>query len=165
MRRRHPHVFDEKTADTEQEAFLSWESTKRKEKWSKEEGSILDGIPKALPALTKARRMQERASSVGFDWQEVPGAMEKLEEEIAEFKEALDQGSSERAHSEMGDVLFSLVNVARLMEDDAEAALEHTNAKFYRRFSRIEKQIAQSPHPMSLEEMDKLWDEVKRQED
>jgi tetrapyrrole methylase family protein/MazG family protein len=165
MRRRHPHVFGARDARNEQEAFLSWESAKRREKWSREEGSILDGIPISLPALTKARRIQERASAVGFDWQEVTGALSKLEEEIAEFKAALKEGRSEPVHAELGDVLFSLVNVARLLGDDPEAALERTNAKFRRRFVQIEKQIAQSPRPLSLEEMDKLWDRIKENEE
>lgn len=165
MTRRHPHVFGPRSADNEHEAFLSWESAKRREKWSRKEGSVLDGIPNALPALTKARRMQERASAVGFDWESVQGPLQKLEEEIAEFRRALDRGRPERVDAELGDVLFSLVNVARLLNRDPEAALESSNAKFRRRFSEIEKQIAQSPERLTLEEMDRLWDQVKRSEE
>ncbi|MCK4547027.1 MAG: nucleoside triphosphate pyrophosphohydrolase [Candidatus Eisenbacteria sp.] len=164
MRRRHPHVFDSTTACNEREAFLSWESAKRKEKWARDGGSILDGLPSALPALTKARRLQERASSVGFDWKVVSGALSKLEEELGEFRTALAMETPEQIHAELGDVLFSLVNVARLLGLDPEAALQGTNAKFRRRFSHIEKHLAQSPHPLTLEEMDKIWDEVKRDE-
>ncbi len=165
MKRRHPHVFASAEADNEQDAFLSWESVKRKEKWKDAKGSILDGIPRTLPALTKARRIQERVSAVGFDWKEAGGALRKLEEEMEEFKAALEEQSSAGTHAEIGDVLFSLVNVARLLGKDPEAALEQTNAKFRRRFSEIEKHMAESPHPLSLEEMDRLWDEVKRKEE
>jgi MazG family protein len=165
MRRRHPHVFASANAGNEQEAFLSWESAKREEKWAGEKGSILDGIPKALPALTKARRIQERVSAVGFDWKEASGAVAKLEEEMAELQAAVTRGSGSEVEDEIGDVLFSLVNVARLLGHDPEAALERTNAKFRRRFAGIERQIAQSSHPLSLEEMDRLWDEIKRSEE
>jgi len=165
MRRRHPHVFGDRGARDEEEAFLSWESAKRQEKYANDAGSILDGIPRTLPALTKARRMQERAGALGFDWEDVSGPLEKLEEEMAEFRGALREGQRDLSEAELGDVLFSLVNVARLLDYDPEACLERTNAKFRRRFAQIENQIAQSPRPPTLDEMDRLWDEVKRRED
>ena len=160
-------VADQAIADagTEEEAFLSWESVKREEKWTENNRSILDGIPRTLPALTKARRIQERVSAVGFDWKETGGALRKLDEEMEEFKTALEEQSSAHTQDEIGDVLFSLVNVARLLGQDPEAALERTNAKFRRRFSKIEKHMVKSSGPLSLEEMDKLWEEVKRKEE
>lgn len=158
--RRHPHVFGDTEAGNEQEVAANWEAIKMKE--GKE--SVLDGLPAHLPALIKAQRMQEKAANVGFDWPEWRQVWEKLEEELSELKEVLEMKDIKKSEEEFGDLLFSLVNVGRFFNLNAEDSLRLTNSKFVKRFRYIEKQIQNSDRTMdevSLEEMDVFWEEAK----
>ncbi|MEX2601017.1 MAG: nucleoside triphosphate pyrophosphohydrolase [Balneolaceae bacterium] len=159
--RRHPHVFGEASVEDEQEVAANWETIKLSE--GKE--SLLDGLPLHLPALIRAQRMQEKAGNVGFDWAEWELAWEKLNEEIDEWREAVGSQDQDHRLEEFGDLLFSLVNVGRLLGLRGEDALRQANRKFENRFRYIEKQLAireRSIRESSLEEMDLLWDEAKR---
>lgn len=158
--RRHPHVFGDTKAGDEQEVAANWEAIKMKE--GKE--SVLDGLPAHLPALIKAQRMQEKAANVGFDWPEWRQVWEKLEEELSELKEVLEKKDIKKSEEEFGDLLFSLVNVGRFFNLNAEDSLRLTNSKFVKRFRYIEKQIQNAGRTMnevSLEEMDVFWEEAK----
>lgn len=183
MERRHPHVFgDASIADAEAQT-VAWEEQKRRERAQKragEQASVLDDVPVALPALTRANKLGKRAAQVGFEWSDVHGAIEKLDEEIAEFKAEVrsnaclqtdttteGQRQHERLAAELGDVLFCVVNVCRYLKIDPELALKRTNASFERRFRYVERGLAQqgkTPQEATLGEMDKLWDEGKAQE-
>lgn len=162
--RRHPHVFGAASAGSPSEAYLRWEEIKAKEKAGR---SVLAGVPRELPALLKAQRVRDKASQVGFDWHDVQGALDKLEEEVRELREAVaaqDHGATEK---ELGDALFSLVNVASFMKVDAEAALRETIERFSRRFRHIERTMLAKGRPLkscSLEELDAVWQEAKRLE-
>lgn len=158
--RRHPHVFGDVEANDEQKVAENWEAIKMKE--GKE--SVLDGIPKHLPALIKAQRMQEKAANVGFDWPEREQVWEKLEEELDELKEVIEQNDQQKSEEEFGDLLFSLVNVGRFYDLTAEDSLRRTNKKFQKRFRYIESKVRQSSRSLnevSLEEMDMYWEEAK----
>lgn len=159
---RHPHVFgDEKITDSEK-VKERWEEIKKIEKSGRE--SILDGVPSHLPALVKAYRIQEKVSHVGFDWEKAEDAAAKIDEEIGEFREALQSGDKNSITEEAGDVLFSIVNVMRISGIDAEAALQKTINKFITRFKYIEKEAEQknqSLKEMSLQEMEELWQKAK----
>lgn len=160
--RRHPHVFGDTEVNNEGEVAENWENIKLKE--GKE--STLDGLPKHLPALIRAQRMQEKAANVGFDWPEWHQAWEKLDEELKEFKDILEQDDPEKSADEFGDVLFSLVNVARFFDLVAEDSLRRTNAKFEQRFRFIEQKLKENGKTVkdsSLEEMDKYWNQAKSQ--
>jgi tetrapyrrole methylase family protein/MazG family protein len=154
--RRHPHVFGDVEADTAAEVLGGWEARKREEKGRE---SLLDGVPTALPALTRALEFQARAASVGFDWPELDGVVAKVREEIDEVLEA---GTPEEARDEVGDLLFSVVNLARRLDLDAEAALRAAADRFSSRFRHVER--SGDVAAMSLEEMDAAWDEAKRLE-
>ncbi len=159
--RRHPHVFSETMAGDSDSVKQNWESLKMKEK---ERKSVLQGVPPTLPGLIRAQRMQEKAGAVGFDWKKWREAWKKLEEEMKEFKDAADHQTPQEAKDEFGDLLFSVVNVGRLLGLDAEDSLRQTNNKFQERFAYIESKLAEqnlSPSEVSLEEMDQLWDEAK----
>lgn len=163
--RRHPHVFGTTEAKTVDKVLQNWEQIKQKEKQPK--SSALDGVPDALPALLKAQRTQAKASRVGFDWADSSGAIEKVQEEFTEFAKASATGNSEQCAEEFGDILFSLVNVARFCEIDAEGALRAATAKFAKRFRAVEKRVKESGREMkscTLEELDAVWDEVKKEE-
>lgn len=158
--RRHPHVFGDTEALDEQQVAENWEAIKLKEG----KDSVLDGLPAHLPALIKAQRMQEKAANVGFDWPEWRQVWEKLEEELGEFKEVLEEENQQKSKEEFGDLLFSLVNVGRFFNLNAEDSLRMTNNKFIRRFRYIERQIQESDRSLndvSLEEMDGFWEEAK----
>jgi len=158
--RRHPHVFGDTKIEDEQEVAANWEAIKMKE--GKE--SVLDGLPAHLPSLIKAQRMQEKAANVGFDWPEWRQVWDKLEEELGELKEVLEEENIEKSKEEFGDLLFSLVNVGRFFDLNAEDSLRMTNNKFIKRFQYIEQQIQDSDRSMSevsLEEMDGIWEEAK----
>ena len=160
MIRRHPHVFGEVEADDPQKVSQNWESIKMTE--GKE--SVLEGIPKQLPALIRAQRMQEKAANVGFDWPEKEQVWQKLEEELGEFKETLETDNREMQQAEFGDLLFSLVNVGRNHGLVSEDSLRTTNRKFSRRFQYIEQKLQEKGEDItqtSLEEMDRYWDEAK----
>jgi XTP/dITP diphosphohydrolase len=159
--RRHPHVFAETKVSGTDEVLKNWEQIKKKEN---PKGSVLDGVPSSLPGLLRAQRMQEKAAGVGFDWPDWKGAWVKLEEEMRELSDVLDGDDSDRKAEEFGDVMFSMVNVGRYFGINAEDSLRLTNAKFQQRFSHIEKRAAElglELKDMTLEEMDKLWDEAK----
>jgi tetrapyrrole methylase family protein/MazG family protein len=160
MKERHPHVFGDKQDMKPQEILDQWEKIKRSEKASGE--SVLSGVPKGLPALVKAQRIQQRAASLGFDWDEVESVFAKLREEIGEFEEAWRQNDSGKIQDELGDILFSLVNVSRFLGVRAEDALQGTIDKFMQRFSRVEAEIAKRGS-MTLDEMDRIWEASKDQ--
>ncbi len=161
--RRHPHVFGDVQVDGVDGVLQNWEKLKEKERGKKkEEKGILDGVPVALPALTQAQEYQDRAARVGFDWPQIDGVLDKIREEIEEIKNA--EADFELA-SEIGDLFFVLVNFARWKHVDAEAVLRGTNTKFKKRFAFVEqgaKKQGRNLSDMTLEEMDRLWDEAKR---
>ena len=162
---RHPHVFGNVHADTAHEVEQNWEQIKLKEKGGNR--SVLAGVPRALPALIKAQRIQEKAANAGFDWEERAQVWDKVKEEINEVDAEAIAGNSEALESEFGDLFFSLVNAARLYGITPENALEKTNKKFIRRFSHIETETAEARkklNELTLAEMDKLWNEAKKLE-
>lgn len=162
--RRHPHVFGEPQNLSAEKVLSNWEKLKMNEKDRK---SVLSGVPDTLPALLQAQRMQEKAGGVGFDWKEWEPSWVKLEEELNEFKETIRSGDKGLQAKEFGDVLFSMVNVGRLLKLNAEDSLRMTNKKFKSRFTYIETELAKKglrPDQVNLEEMDKLWDEAKTKE-
>ncbi len=163
--RRHPHVFGEVKADTPGQVLQNWEAIKKGEKG--EDASVLAGVPKVLPALLKAYRLQQKAARVGFDWEERQQVEAKVREEWAELNEAVAEGEKEHIREEMGDFLFALVNLSRFLDMDPEDALQFANAKFMRRFKGIENEArtrGRDLHGMSLQEMDELWDLMKQRE-
>ncbi|WP_085993734.1 nucleoside triphosphate pyrophosphohydrolase [Oceanobacillus senegalensis] len=163
---RHPHVFDNVSADSVEEVVDNWEELKKKEKGDKRK-SVLDGIPKPLPALVKAYKLQKKAAKVGFDWDEVTDMWNKLDEEIKEVREAIQFKNDDEIAKEFGDVLFVLVNLTRYYKINPELALEQTNKKFYSRFSYIEEQLnlnGKNIEDVTLEEMDMYWNEAKERE-
>lgn len=162
---RHPHVFGEVKADTAEQVTENWEQIKLKEKDGNK--SVLSGVPDALPALIKAYRIQDKARNVGFDWEERTQVWEKVKEEIAEFEQEVDRMDKEKAEAEFGDVMFSLINAARLYKINPDNALERTNQKFIRRFNYLEAHTIKEGRnlkDMTLEEMDAIWNETKRLE-
>lgn len=161
--RRHPHVFGEVTASDTEAVLRNWERIKQSEHKAPK-ASALDGVPEALPALLKAQRTQHKAAKVGFDWQDAAGPEAKIAEELAELKAAVATGSHDKVADEFGDVLFSLVNLARHLEVDAESALRAATAKFARRFRAVEARVKTSGREMknlSLAELDAVWEAVK----
>ena len=167
MIRRHPHIFSQESAKTVDKVLEKWENVKRGEKGETTQLQRLKSVPRALPALTRGYKVQKRAADVGFDWDDVSGAFDKLREETTELIDAY--GSSDRAAitEEVGDLLFSVVNVARFLDVDPEYALTQTSDKFIRRFGYIEEQAASmglKPENMTLAEMDALWNEAKELE-
>lgn len=173
--RRHPHVFSDGQADNSAVVLKNWEAIKRQEREKKaaESGnpvekpvSALDGIPKALPALQRATRLQKKAARVGFDWDNVGPVLEKINEEVAELMQARESLSKEEVELEFGDILFSLVNLARFIDVDAEQALQQSNAKFQRRFHALEARSRAEQKPlttMTLDEMDVWWNDAKKE--
>lgn len=166
---RHPHVFGEAAAGNPEEALRNWEAMKAEEKRRKGDvsrGSVLDGIPKDLPALPRAFKLQKKAAKVGFDWPDLSGVFAKIEEELAELKTAAGQ-SPERSREELGDLLFAVVNAARFLHVDPEEALARTNRKFAERFRHIERRLAESGRTFDqtdLAEMETWWSEAKARE-
>ena len=169
---RHPHVFppaestpQEGNVETAQQVSEQWEKLKQKEKGGNK--SVLSGVPNALPALIKAYRIQEKARNVGFDWEEPSQVWNKVKEEIGEFETEVEHMDKAKAEAEFGDLLFSLINAARLYKINPDNALELTNQKFIRRFNYLEAQTIKKGKDLSslsLEEMDKIWEEAKLQE-
>lgn len=162
---RHPHVFGDMKAETAGQVVENWERLKVKEKGGNR--TVLGGVPSALPSLIKAYRIQDKARAVGFDWENREQVWEKVKEEIAEFQLEVDRLDKEMAETEFGDVMFSLINAARLYEINPDNALERTNQKFIRRFGYVEtRSIKQGKNlkEMSLEEMNRLWEDAKKQE-
>lgn len=158
--RRHPHVFGDVKVEDEQQVAENWETIKLNEG----KDSVLGGVPKQLPALIRAQRMQEKAANVGFDWPESKQVLDKLEEELHEFSEVLSKHDPEESQKEFGDLLFSLVNLGRFFDLNAEDALRLTNQKFDRRFRFIEESLANKGIKISdatLEQMDEYWEKAK----
>jgi tetrapyrrole methylase family protein / MazG family protein len=174
MVRRHPHVFGDDKAETADDVLRSWEAIKAAEiaakgKASEQEGSMLDSVSKGLPAVMEAYQMTTKVSRVGFDWPDVASVLEKLEEEAEELKAAMGKPNPSHAElsEEVGDLLFAVVNVARLLGLDLESALKASNRKFRRRFKHIEDRLrgqGRKPADSNLEEMDGFWDEAKQLE-
>jgi MazG family protein len=161
--RRHPHVFGNETARTGDDVRRIWSEVKAQEKQEKLK-SILQSVPRALPALVEAQQITSRAANVGFDWTDASQVLEKLREELDEFESARRDGSPEQLEDELGDLLFVLVNLARFVKVDPEQALRKTNAKFRRRFGHVEAKLAErgaSPTDSNIEEMESLWQQAK----
>lgn len=159
---RHPHVYGEAVAASAGEVVQNWEKIKMREKDGNK--TVLSGVPASLPALIKAYRIQDKARAVGFDWQERKDVWKKVKEEIHEFELEVENMDREKAEDELGDVLFSLINASRLYHLNPDNALEKTNEKFIRRFTFIERRALESGRKitdLSLEEMDRFWEEAK----
>jgi MazG family protein len=164
---RHPHVFGDVQVSGSEEVLYNWEQLKHAEYAEEPRQSVLDGIPRALPALQRAQKLQRRASKVGFDWDDADGPREKLTEEIAELDAALTAQDPEAIRHEIGDALASLVNLCRFVDIDAEGALREANRRFERRFRLVEKGAqaqGRDLSEMTLDEMDHLWDAAKAAE-
>jgi len=165
---RHPHVFGDESRDkSAEQQTRDWEAIKAAERADRAETGVLDGVALGLPALMRAVKLQKRAARVGFDWPETGQVLAKLTEEAAELVEARDTLTPEKVHEEMGDLLFVMANLARHLDVDPEAALRSANAKFTRRFNRIEAELqAQGKHPRdaTLEEMDAIWNVVRAED-
>ena len=159
---RHPHVFEKNKNNKKENIRQSWEITKQKEK---NRINILEGVPKNLPALLRARRIQEKAASVNFDWKELRPVLDKVDEELCELKEAIKFQDKELIKDELGDTFFSLVNLSRFLDIDPESALRMSISKFENRFSQVEDELkkrGKSVADSSLEEMDEIWNAVKK---
>jgi MazG family protein len=164
--RRHPHVFGDVVADDAEQVLVNWEKLKSEERKA-ENKSVLSGVPRAMPALLKAGRLTEKAARVGFDWRRAEDVLEKLDEEVAELKEAVAAGDQAEMHDEIGDLLFTIANIARKLSVNPEEALQSTNRKFMSRFEAMEAYVherGQNLDQLTLEEMDQLWDEAKAAE-
>jgi MazG family protein len=164
--RRHPHVFGDVEANDAEQVLVNWEKQKQDERKA-ENKSVLSGVPQAMPALLKASRLTEKAARVGFDWRRTDDVFDKLDEEIGELREAVAAGDAEHIHEEIGDLLFTIANIARKVNVNPEEALQSTNRKFMRRFGSMETRVRereQNLDQLELEEMDRLWDEAKAAE-
>jgi tetrapyrrole methylase family protein/MazG family protein len=164
LERRHPHVFGNTKVKDSSEVLVNWDKIKGKENLHHQRDSILDGVPRALPSLLKAMKLQKKAAKVGFDWKNMDPVMEKIQEELGELKMALMKKNDMHIKEEIGDLLFSIVNLARHLNLDPEHALNLTNRKFKSRFQEMEKKIKKTGKAMaslSLEELDLYWDREK----
>ncbi len=160
---RHPHIYGDVKVANEEEVKANWEKLKLKEG----KKSVLEGVPKSLPSMVKAARIQEKARGVGFDWDNKDQVWDKVKEELAELTEAEEEGVKEKVESEFGDVLFALINYGRFLKVDPEMALERTNKKFIKRFQDMEAWVEEDHKKlseMSLDEMDEYWERSKRTE-
>lgn len=158
---RHPHIYSNINVANEKEVKENWEKLKLKEG----KNSVLEGVPKSLPALVKANRIQDKVSGVGFDWEQPEQVWEKLQEELTELNNEIVKGNTNNIEAEFGDVLFSMINYARFINVNPENALERTNKKFINRFTFLEKEtkkLGKSLHDMTLAEMDVFWNEAKK---
>jgi XTP/dITP diphosphohydrolase len=157
---RHPHIYGDVVVENEEDVKRNWEQLKLKEG----KKSVLEGVPKSLPAMVKANRIQDKVAGVGFDWEQPEQVFEKVEEELAELKAEIAKGNTDAIESEFGDVLFSMINYARFLKVNPENALERTNKKFIKRFQYLEakaKDLNKSLKDMTLTEMDVFWEEAK----
>jgi len=164
--RRHPHVFGDVEARDAEQVLVNWEKLKNEERKA-EDKSVLAGVPPALPALLKASRLTEKAARVGFDWRRADDVFEKIDEEVAELKHEVGENDREKIHDEIGDLLFTIANLARKLEVNAEEALQSANRKFRRRFEAMERAVradGRNLDQLTLEQMDALWDEAKAHE-
>ncbi|MDR0304477.1 MAG: nucleoside triphosphate pyrophosphohydrolase [Chitinispirillales bacterium] len=165
--RRHPHIFGNSEVKNTKEILESWEKIKQSEKGKESRKSVLDGIPKTLPSLYLAEKIQKKTARYGFDWDSVLEPLKKIEEEIKEFREAVEKNNSEEKLLEFGDILFALVNAARHFDISAEDALRAATAKFCTRFDYIEKHFNYDSDKLrgaGLQKLDELWDEAKKKE-
>ncbi len=161
---RHPHVFGSVSVESTDDVLKNWDDIKRKSKGQKTQGSAMEKIPKEMPALMRGEKIQSKARKAGFDWDEIDGAFEALESEIKELKEAMKSGHRKDIENEMGDVLFSCVNVSRFLKVDPELALTASNEKFITRFLEVERLANEQGINMkekSIEELDELWKQAK----
>jgi tetrapyrrole methylase family protein/MazG family protein len=164
---RHPHVFADGAVKDARHALTQWEEIKKAEEKNRHRESVLDGIPKTLPALLRAQRIQGRAARVGFDWEHQDQVFEKVEEEMSELREAFRTGDVKEVEHELGDLLFTLVNLSRFLKINPEEALQKTIRKFMDRFRQVEKEVERQGRDwkdVSLREMDALWDRAKEME-
>jgi len=164
MVRRHPHVFKEGELNTPDQVVEQWEEIKRNEKNQVSQKSILDSIPINLPSLLRAQKIQKKAAKEGFDWERINDVFDKLDEEIAEFKEAVLKKKNEDIQNEIGDIIFVITNIAKFYKIDAEEALRSTNNKFIKRFQYIEQKIEEKGKTLkgsNLQEMERYWQEAK----
>ena len=165
---RHPHVFSDVKADTTEQVLKNWDAIKMKTKSQNTQSEVLNGISRSLPSLMRSQKIQQKAAKVGFDWDNVDGATDKLTEEIEELKEAIQEGNSDHIEEELGDVLFSAVNVSRFVKVDAEKALYNACEKFISRFSKMERLANEENikiNETSLEALDELWEKAKKMND
>lgn len=162
---RHPHVFSDVVANTSEEVLRNWDTIKMRTKAQKTQTEAMQSVSKALPALMRSAKVQKKAAKVGFDWPDVGGALEKVTEELGELKSAIDAHDGDGCREELGDLLFSVVNVSRFLHVDAEEALTRASEKFIGRFERVEH-LAEKKHidlqQAALAELDQLWDEAKK---
>lgn len=161
---RHPHIYGDVKVENEEDVKKNWEALKLKE--GKGKKTVLEGVPKGLPALVKAQRIQDKVAGVGFDWEKPEQVWEKVQEELNEFQAEVKNGSQKDREAEFGDVLFSMINYARFLKINPDTALERTNQKFTQRFNYLEakaKALGKNLHDMSLAEMDIYWEEAKKQ--
>ncbi len=159
---RHPHIYGDVKVNDDEDVKRNWEKLKLKEG----KKSVLGGVPRSLPATVKAIRLQEKAKQVGFEWDDTSQVWDKVKEEMNELQEAIAKNDADNIEEEYGDLVFSLINYARFLQIDAETALERTNKKFIKRFTQMESEAisrGKNLAEMSLEEMDGIWNEVKRQ--
>ena len=166
LKRRHPHVFGDVQVNSRQQVMLNWEDIKAKEREGERSDSLLDGVPRNMPALMQAFKVQAKAAQVGFDWDDIEGAWAKVTEEKAELEGAIASGDNAKISEELGDLLFAIVNVARFLEVEPETALLSTVMKFRKRFAYIEKQARAADKELSsysLQELDRWWEEAKGQ--
>ena len=165
MIERHPHVFGDVNAETSEQVIENWDVIKKQTKSQKSQTESMLSIPREFPALMRADKVQKKAAKVGFDWDNVDGALDKVSEELEELKEAITMGVVDNANEELGDLLFSVVNVSRFISVDSEEALTNATDKFIDRFSKVEKMAEEKGLNMKeteLSELDKLWDEAKK---
>ena len=158
---RHPHIYGDVKVENEEEVKQNWEKLKLKEG----KKSVLEGVPKSLPALVKASRIQDKVKGVGFDWEEPEQVWDKVQEELQELRDEIETGNQEKMEAEFGDVLFSMINYARFLKINPEDALERTNKKFIKRFQYLESkatELGKSLSDMTLAEMDVFWNEAKK---
>ncbi|TCI91124.1 nucleoside triphosphate pyrophosphohydrolase [Tenacibaculum sp. M341] len=158
---RHPHIYGDVIAENEEQVKQNWEQIKLKEG----KNSVLEGVPRSLPAMVKANRIQDKVAGVGFDWEEPHQVWQKVQEELTELNEEIEKGNQENIEKEFGDVLFSMINYARFIKVNPENALERTNKKFINRFQYLEqeaKKIGKDLSDMSLTEMDEIWEKSKK---
>jgi XTP/dITP diphosphohydrolase len=160
---RHPHIYGDVEVENEEDVKKNWEALKLKE--GKGKKTVLEGVPKGLPSLVKAQRIQDKVAGVGFDWEKPEQVWEKVQEELAEFQAEVAKGNTNNMEAEFGDVLFSMINYARFLKINPDTALERTNQKFIQRFNYLEakaKTLGKTLHEMTLAEMDIYWEESKR---
>lgn len=161
MVKRHPHVFGDAKANTSDQVLKNWEQIKQKD--LKADASILDGVPKAMPALLRAQRIGEKAARVGFEWPDLQGVKEKVFEEIKEFLDSVDGGNQSEIEDEFGDILFALTQLARRLNLNSEDLLNRSSNKFTDRFKKMEKIAGRDLKSFSLEELDNIWEQIKKE--